>query len=140
MIWLWRQEATPSQCARGLAVGVFSGCFPFFGLQTVVSIMLASLLKGNRLLAAVGTWISNPLTYLPLYWFNYKIGSSLYGDGELKQRVSELTINDLWNQGLIFSGKILLGSALVGLVFSSFIGLTTYIIFKVIISKKGSLK
>ena len=29
--------------------------------------------RGNIYLAALGTWISNPLTYVPLYYFNYKV-------------------------------------------------------------------
>ena len=77
--WLWAQEGTPGQRARGLAAGVFCGCFPFFGLQIVVSVGVASLLKGNPLLAAAGTLVSNPLTYLPLYWFNYLVGDQLLG-------------------------------------------------------------
>ena len=28
--WIWQQEGTPGQRARGLAAGVFCGCFPFF--------------------------------------------------------------------------------------------------------------
>ena len=77
--WLWAQEGTPGQRARGLAAGVFCGCFPFFGLQIMVSVGVASLLKGNHLLAAAGTLVSNPLTYIPLYWFNYLVGDQLLG-------------------------------------------------------------
>ena len=60
--WLWEQEGTPGQRARGLAAGVFCGCFPFFGLQIVLSIGVASLARGNHLLAAAGTLVSNPIT------------------------------------------------------------------------------
>ena len=55
------------------------GCFPFFGLQTLLGMALASLVRGNHLLAAAGTWISNPFTYLPLYWFNYNLGCRFWG-------------------------------------------------------------
>ena len=77
--WLWAQEGTPGQRARGVAAGVFCGCYPFFGLQTILSIGIASLVRGNHLLAAAGTLISNPLTYVPLYWFNYQLGCWLLG-------------------------------------------------------------
>ena len=70
--WLWMQEGTAGERARGIALGVFSGCFPFFGFQTLIGIILARLFKGNLLLAAAATWISNPLTYIPLFWLNYK--------------------------------------------------------------------
>ncbi|QEY32825.1 DUF2062 domain-containing protein [Synechococcus sp. RSCCF101] len=118
--WLWRQEGTPGQRARGLAVGVFSGCFPFFGLQTLIGIALASLVRGNHLLAAAGTWISNPFTYLPLYWFNYRLGCWLLGPGAggldlATLRSGGLAEADLWEQGWSFSSRLLLGSSLVGL-------------------------
>ena len=79
VLWLWRQEGTPAQRARGLAAGVFCGCYPFFGLQIFLSVGVASVVRGNHLLAAAGTLVSNPLTYLPLYWFNYLVGCRLLG-------------------------------------------------------------
>ena len=79
--WLWQQEGTPGQRARGLAAGIFCGCFPFFGFQTLLGIALASVVRGNHLLAAAGTWISNPFTYVPLYWFNFRVGSLVLGPG-----------------------------------------------------------
>ena len=70
-----QQKGSPFFNAKGLAIGVFSGCFPFFGFQTLIGVFLAKLIKGNVYLAALGTWISNPFTYIPLYYFNYKVGS-----------------------------------------------------------------
>lgn len=60
--------------ARGLAVGSFAGMFPFLGLQTAIALVLAIPLRGNKIVAATATWISNPFTYVPIYWFNYKLG------------------------------------------------------------------
>ncbi|MFZ9228850.1 MAG: DUF2062 domain-containing protein [Prochlorococcaceae cyanobacterium] len=81
LTWLWQQEGSAGQRARGLAAGVFCGCYPVFGLQTLLGIGLASLVRGNHLLAAAGTWISNPFTYVPLYWFNFQLGCLLIGPG-----------------------------------------------------------
>ena len=69
------QNGSPFFNAKGLAIGVFSGCFPFFGFQTLIGVFFAKLARGNIVLAAIGTWISNPFTYIPLYYFNYKVGS-----------------------------------------------------------------
>ena len=126
LFWLWNQEGTPSERARGMAVGIFSGCFPFFGFQTLLGIMLASLLKGNRLLAATGTWISNPLTYFPLYWLNYKIGSSILGDAQGSIDFRNLTRQEFWAQGWFFSSRILVGSTLMGICLGGTIGLFVY--------------
>ena len=130
LYWLWAQEGTPGQRARGLAAGVFCGCFPFFGLQIVVSVGVASLLKGNHLLAAAGTLVSNPLTYIPLYWFNYLVGDQLLGPSGSADSLSAINRSNLWLQGWDFTQRILLGSTLVGLILAVVSGLIAYKLFQ----------
>ncbi len=74
-----RLQGSPDAIARGLAMGVLAGCFPLFGLQTLIGIGLAAVVRGNKLMAAAGTWISNPLTYFPIFAFNFKVGQWLLG-------------------------------------------------------------
>jgi uncharacterized protein (DUF2062 family) len=116
LIWLWNQEGSPGQRSRGLAAGVFIGCFPFFGLQTLLGVALASVVRGNHLLAAAGTWISNPLTSLPLYWLNYSLGSLILGPGKGWPELDQLHSASLKELGWDFASRLLLGSTLVGLV------------------------
>lgn len=128
--WLWNQEGSPAEQARGLSAGVFCGCFPFFGLQIVLSVGLASLLRGNQLLAAAGTLVSNPLTYLPLYWFNYRVGCWLLGPSAATTALNELNRSNLWSQGWDFSQRILLGSGLVGAVMGLLAGVLAYGLYR----------
>ena len=130
VLWLWRQEGTPAQRARGLAAGVFCGCYPFFGLQIFLSVGVATVVRGNHLLAAAGTLVSNPLTYLPLYWFNYLVGCELLGPGQAGTSLAELNRSTLWAQGWEFSQRILLGSSLVGLIFAILSGIAGYCLFR----------
>ena len=130
LVWLWQQEGTPGQRARGVAAGVFSGCFPFFGLQTLLGVALASVVRGNHVLAAIGTWISNPITYLPLYWFNYQVGSSLLDQGQHDFDLTQLNDQDLWAQGWAFSTRLLLGSSLVGAIAALFTSCVVYGLLK----------
>ena len=111
-----QQNGSPFFNAKGLAIGVFSGCFPFFGFQTLIGVFLAKLFKGNVYLAALGTWISNPFTYVPLYYFNYKVGSFLLNNSSENIIEKNLVIDELWKQGSIFSLRLLLGSSCVGLL------------------------
>ncbi len=69
-----QRRRNPHRLARGLAAGVFVGMFPLFGLQTILGILLATLLQGDQLVAVLGTWISNPLTYIPIFTFNFLVG------------------------------------------------------------------
>ena len=128
--WLWAQEGTPGQRARGVAAGVFCGCYPFFGLQIIFSIGLASALRGNHLLAAAATLISNPFTYLPLYWFNFQVGCWILGPPEKIINIASLTPDTAWEQGWSFSSRLLLGSSAVALVSAIAIGIVAFKLFK----------
>ncbi|WP_052035134.1 DUF2062 domain-containing protein [Xenococcus sp. PCC 7305] len=79
IVSLKKLRGHPEVVARGIAVGVFAGCFPFFGLQSVMGIVLASLVRGSKIAAIAGTWISNPLTYVPILFLNFKVGQWLLG-------------------------------------------------------------
>ncbi len=129
-LWIWKQDGTPAERARGIAVGIFSGCFPFFGFQSLIGICLASLVRGHHLLAAMGTWISNPFTYIPLYLFNYKVGAFLLGQDSTLNNLSQLSQKQMWNEGLLISNRILLGSFIVGLSSGLFMGCISYMLFK----------
>ena len=124
------QNGSPFFNAKGLAIGVFSGCFPFFGLQTLIGVIFAKLAKGNVLLAAIGTWISNPFTYIPLYYLNYKVGSIFFNTSSNEIIEKSLVINDLWKQGRIFSLKLLLGSSCVGFLLALICGSIVFFIYK----------
>ena len=131
--WLLQQEGSPGQRSRGLAAGVFAGCFPFFGFQTLLGVALASLLRGNRILAAASTWISNPLTYVPLYWFNYTIGKRLLGEdsGGIDHlhggAPGSVPWKDIGSLGWAAARCVLLGSALVGLALGASLGLLCWL-------------
>ena len=133
---LWNQEGSPSQRALGFGVGIFSGCFPFFGLQTLMGVFLAKIFKGNSILAAVGTWISNPFTYVPLYYFNYRVGSLVLNIDKKIVDVTHITINQLWSQGWYLSSRLLMGSICVGLITGFIGGLCLYFPLKKLSNKR----
>ena len=133
--WLWNQEGSPSQRALGLGLGIFSGCFPFFGLQTLMGVFLAKILKGNSILAAVGTWISNPFTYVPLYYFNYRLGSLILNKDKNIVDFSYITTNELWSQGWYLSSRLLMGSICMGLLTGIGGGLGLYYLLKKLSNK-----
>ena len=125
------QNGSPFFNAKGLAIGVFSGCFPFFGFQTLLGVFFAKLAKGNIVLAAIGTWISNPFTYIPLYYFNYKVGSIFLDNYPNKIIEKNFVIDDLWKQGSIFSLRLLLGSSFVGFLLALIAGSIVFFIYKI---------
>jgi len=105
--------------ARGLAAGVFAGCFPFFGFQIAIGLVIATLIRGNRLLTIAGTWISNPLTYVPIFAFNYQVGQWVLGRSSTIADFTGLTTWQHWRDlGAEVATSLLLGSSVVGIVSS----------------------
>ena len=125
-----KQKGSPLFNAKGVAIGVFCGCFPFFGFQTLLGLFIAKVAKANLLLAAIGTWISNPFTYIPLYFFNYKVGSFILKNSQDIVFDKNLMIEELWEQGSYFSLRLILGSALVGLLLASISGVVVFLLYK----------
>ncbi len=72
-----RIQATPETISRGLASGVFVGMLPVLPVQTPCAILLAVACKGNKIAAALGTWVSNPLNWVPLYLTFYYLGKKV---------------------------------------------------------------
>ncbi len=50
----------PWRIALSLAVGVFVSFTPFWGLQTVLALALATVFRLNRVVTVTGTWINLP--------------------------------------------------------------------------------
>lgn len=112
---LIRLQESPERLARGLACGVFAGLFPIFGIQIIIGILLAFIVRGNKIIAAAGTWISNPFTYVPIYAFNFHVGQWL-----LNEKVAIEVNLESWQEVKEFGSAMLLtlsvGSLAVGLV------------------------
>ncbi|WMW80648.1 DUF2062 domain-containing protein [Undibacterium cyanobacteriorum] len=73
---LWRVER--EAVAWGLAAGVFCGMIPG-PLQMIAAISLAFFFRLNLPMAVVGTFLTNPLTIVPIYMAAYSLGQWLLG-------------------------------------------------------------
>ena len=62
-----RDPLPPEDVAAGWALGVFVGCAFPFGMQLVVSVPLAIMMRVSKIGATLGTLISNPVTILFIY-------------------------------------------------------------------------
>lgn len=120
--------------ALGTAIGMFIALTPTVGIQMLMVVCLAfvtrPLFRFNQIASLITVYISNPLTVVPIYWFDYKIGTYFVG-GSLTQkdfaRILEFEGFSGWwetvTQLLLEVGSpLIIGSLIVG----SFFGLITY--------------
>ena len=78
-----REKKPPEFIARGWAIGMFIGCSVPFGFQLVVSVPLSFLLKGSRIGATLGTFITNPFTIFIIYPIQCCVADRLFFGGNL---------------------------------------------------------
>jgi hypothetical protein len=62
--------------AGGIAVGLFCAFIPL-PVHMIVAAGAAILFRVNLPLAVVLTWITNPLTFAPVFYFAYQLGSRI---------------------------------------------------------------
>lgn len=75
LLWrLARLQGESKTLARGFAAGIFAALLPLFGFQLFIAVTLAFCLRGSKILAATSTWVSNPFTYVPIYFCNFQVG------------------------------------------------------------------
>ena len=72
-------DDTPHSVALGTAIGMFIGMTPTVGTQMIIVLIVAfltrSLFSFNKIAAVLTVYVTNPLTIIPIYWFNYKVGT-----------------------------------------------------------------
>ena len=67
-------DDSPHRLALGAALGVFIAYTPPFGQHILLAVLLAMVLRANKFVALTWIWISNPFTFMPLYYPNYLLG------------------------------------------------------------------
>jgi len=85
----------PQRIALGAAIGMFVAWTPTVGAQMLLALALATLLCANKAVALPIVWLTNPLTVVPIYWFNYKFGNifltgSWTGDPAVRGKIGDL--------------------------------------------------
>ncbi len=118
----------------GIAVGLFSACMPIPG-QMLLAVMLGIVLRGNLALAMAVTWVSNPLTYAPIYYFAYTLGCWLLNTPEL---AFELQLSPEWlRQGLTeIYHPLLTGCLVMGISIGSIAHTTIYAGWRLIVRRR----
>src|SRR6267378_5143660 len=99
-----RLDDPPWRVALALAVGVFLSCTPFYGLQTLLSLAVATIFRLNKAVTMTGTWLNLPWFAPLVYGFALRIGAFVVPDlhgadlaeiAELLQMSSALSASDM---------------------------------------------
>jgi len=97
-----------------VAWGIFVAFLPIPG-HVLVSVLGSLLIRCNIPVAAVSTFVSNPLTIGPMFYFSYRAGASLLGI-EPGPFAIELSLAWLGSTFMSIWQPLILGSVLVGTI------------------------
>ncbi len=129
---LLRIKATPHTIAMGLAAGVFVGLLPVLPFQTIIAVALAFVVRGSKIAAALGTWISNPLNWVPLYMLFYHLGKKVIHLNVPAFNPQQLEMAQMLDVGWKFFAVMMAGGLIIALpsailsYFLAYKGVTLY--------------
>ncbi len=87
--------------ARAFAVGLFVAWLPIPG-QMIVVALVALYFRANMAISVALVWLTNPLTWVPLFYFAYRVGLKLLNmapladDFEFTMDNAITNLADLW--------------------------------------------
>ena len=110
-------SVTRRSVAGAFWVGIFIALLPIPG-QTILALMIALVLRVNLPIAGIATWVTNPLTIVPIFYSEYRLGTFILDVPE-----SDFNIDLSWNWiagGLLEIWKpLMLGSFITATVVAS---------------------
>ena len=107
---LRRLPGTPYRIAAGFASGAAISFTPFIGLHFILAVVLALVLRGNLIAAAIGTVVGNPWTFPIIWLWIYSLGTWLIGNDDLTALPQTLSLGYITENPL----KVLLPMAVGG--------------------------
>ena len=131
--WAKRTRALngePRYVAMGMAAGIFVSATPTIPFQTIIAVALAFIMRGSKSAAALGVWLSNPITFPVFYLASYKIGAFLFGIST-DTDIAGHTASDLLKLGFDISLAAITGGIVIGII----LAVGAYIITHKIVGK-----
>jgi uncharacterized protein len=113
LIRLTRIQESSDAVARGMALGLFIGMTPTFGVQMPLALLFSWLLRESKVAALIGVWNTNPLTAPFIYGLEYEIGRSLLGTPHLTLNF-DFGFSALFELGWQVMAPIWVGSLVLG--------------------------
>ena len=108
----------PRNIALGFALGLFVGMSPTMGFQIAIAVFFAALFKWNKISAAIGVWITNPVTAPFIYGITYVTGTKLLGIKTayiLNAEIHLDTVHKILHKAPEIFWALIIGGVIVGL-------------------------
>ncbi len=127
-----REKLPPEDIAGGWALGMFIGCSVPFGMQLVIAIPLAMMMRVSKLGATLGTFITNPVTIFIIYPAQTYIVNRLLFSGTLSfSRLMETEWT--WHAVRRLGAEVMASFFLGGIFLAAILTPITYFVIKALV-------
>lgn len=120
-----RENSTPGRTGLGFALGAFIGIFPSFLIGTPLAFILAGRLGWNRAAAAVGTFLTNPITAPLFFSLSAWLGLEMLG-----YETETVQVHGVLDHIRQFGLAFLLGNTIVALSFATLFGVALFLVLR----------
>ena len=117
-VWHLTRRST----AGGMAIGLFCAFIPV-PVQMFIAAGLAILFRVNLPLAVISVWITNPVTFAPIFIFAYELGTWILNE-PVKKIAFEFSIQWITGSMVLIWKPLLLGCFIMG----AFSAITSYFV------------
>jgi uncharacterized protein (DUF2062 family) len=118
--------------AGAICIGIFIALMPLPG-QTLVAVLAALMLRVNVPIAGITTWITNPITMLPFFYWEYTLGTVI-----LDMPIGEFDIDLSWKwvtTGFVTTWKpLLMGSFISATIAASLIYVAVSVTWRLVVA------
>jgi uncharacterized protein (DUF2062 family) len=76
-------DDSPHALAMGVAIATFVALLPIMGVQTLVALAVAAVLRANKAVCVPIVWITNPFTAVPVYGGCLWVGRVILNGGAM---------------------------------------------------------
>jgi len=123
LLYRLRTEAdTPGRQSASIAIGVFIGCLPLYGLHLALCVAAGTVLRLNRLVMYLAANLSNPLVAPLLVAAEIQLGAWLLRGRPHPLEWDALRVVDPW----MFAGDLAVGSVALGAFLGAVFGVLAW--------------
>lgn len=109
-------ESDERSLAAGFAVGVFFSFTPLVTLHMVLALIVAVVLRLNKVTTMAGVWVNNPYTMPFVFYGCFRLGETILGMRVPPPSFESYTLETFLQAALPYAAPLFLGTTIVGLV------------------------
>ena len=139
-----RGKGSPDYIARGWSLGMFVGCvIPVF-CQLIIAIPLSFVVRGSKIGAALGTFITTPPTAIFIYPVQIYIGNRIIGGNlsfaMIKDSAMKMLHGGDWKAFADMGGELIAAFFAGGLLFAAVMTPITYFLVRFLVVRYRNLR